>query len=251
MGFKHALATRDNDGGTRGEKNPKRHLWRLLGSRMFFFFSFHFLITNIILGTVLDYYTWLPLSCCKREPEGFFSYPTQLLPTYLPMTMVQNIDDDGGMISDMVWQQPDPSSGSSIARSCTWHAIVATYSSFHEVQSWVEGFKSPSTSSSRRSSFNSNSSNELVNQLLPPQTIRSSSSRHHSSTAVPPPSRTKPERWPAHERRSSGDSTTLSLQSTKHQQRPTPTSSQSQPIVSRGRPSFSSSQYLQTPSHYE
>jgi hypothetical protein len=111
-----------------------------------------------------------------------------------------------------------------------------------------KGSSPPSTSSSRRSSFNSNSSNEPV---LPPQTIRSSSSRHHSSTAVPPPSRTKPERRPAHERRSSGDSTALSLQSTQHKQhkqRPTPTSSQSQPAVSRGRPSLSSSQYLQTPS---
>ena len=106
----------------------------------------------------------------------------------------------------------------------------------------------PSTSSSRRGSFNSNSSNEFVNQLVPPPTTRSSS-HHHSSTAVPAPSRTKPERRPAHERRSSGDSTVLSLHSTQHQQRPTPTSSQSQPVVSRGRPSLSSSaQYLQTPS---
>ena len=90
--------------------------------------------------------------------------------------------------------------------------------------------------------FRSNSSNELVNQLLPPQTTRSSS-HHHSSTAVPPPSRTKPERRPTRERRSSDDST---LHSTQHQQRPTPTSSKSQPIVSRGRPSLPP-QYLQTP----
>ena len=103
----------------------------------------------------------------------------------------------------------------------------------------------PSASSSRRGSINS--SNELVNQLLPPQTTRSSS--HHSSTAVPPPSRTKPERRPTHERRSSDDSTVLSLHSTQHQQRPTPTSSKSQPVVSRGRPSLPAQyQYLQTPS---
>ena len=105
-----------------------------------------------------------------------------------------------------------------------------------------------STSSSRRGSFNS--SNELVNQLLPPQTTLtpSTSSRHHASTVIPPPSRTKPERRPTHERRSSGDSVALSLHSTQHQQRPTSTSSESQPAVSRGRSSLpSSSQYLQTP----
>jgi hypothetical protein len=108
-----------------------------------------------------------------------------------------------------------------------------------------KGSSPSSASSSRRGSFNS--SNELVTQLLPPQTTRSSSSRHHSSTAVPTPSRTKPERRPAHERRSSGDSTALSLHSTQHQQRPTPTSSKSQPVVSRGRPSLPA-QFLQTPS---
>ena len=105
------------------------------------------------------------------------------------------------------------------------------------------GSSPPSASSSRRGSLNS--SNELVNQLLPLQTTRSSS-RHHSSTAVPPPSRTKPERRPTNERRSSGDSTALSIHSTQHQ-RPTPTSSKSQPVVSRGRPSLPA-QYLQTPS---
>ena len=98
MGFKRALATRDNDGGNRGEKNPQETSTASLGQLyVFFFFSFHFLITNIILGTVLDNYTRLPLPRCKREPEGFFPYPTQLLPTYLHMTMVRNIDDDGGM----------------------------------------------------------------------------------------------------------------------------------------------------------
>ena len=107
-----------------------------------------------------------------------------------------------------------------------------------------KGSSPPSTSSSRRGSFNS--SNELVNQLLPPQTTRSSS-RHLSSTAVPPPSRTKPERRPTNERRSSGDSTALSLHSTQHQQRPSPSSSKSQPTVSRGRPSLPA-QFLQTPS---
>ena len=99
-------------------------------------------------------------------------------------------------------------------------------------------------SSSRRGSFNS--SNELVNQLLPPQTTRSSS-RHLSNTAVPPPSRTKPERRPTNERRSSGDSSALSLHSTQHQQRPSPSSSKSQSSVSRGRPSLPA-QFLQTPS---
>ena len=106
-----------------------------------------------------------------------------------------------------------------------------------------KGSSPPPASSSRRGSFNS--SIEPVNQLLPSQTT--SSSRHHSTTAVPPPSRTKPERRPTHERKSSGDSTALSLHSTQHQQRPTPTSSKSQPVVSRGRPSLPA-QYLQTPS---
>ena len=106
-----------------------------------------------------------------------------------------------------------------------------------------KGSSSPSASRSRRGSFNSN--NELVYQPLSPQTT-GSSSRHHSSTAVPPPSRTKPERRPTNERRSSGDSTALSLHSTQHQQRPSTTSSKSQ-SVSRGRPSLPS-QFLQTPS---
>ena len=103
--------------------------------------------------------------------------------------------------------------------------------------------KSPgpsSASSSRRGSFNS--SNEHVNQPLSPRT--STSSHHHASTTIPPTSHTKPERRPKYERRSSGDSATLSLHST---QRPTPTSLHSQPILSRGRPALPS-QYLQTPS---
>ena len=107
-----------------------------------------------------------------------------------------------------------------------------------------KGSRPPSASSSRRGSFNS--SNELVNQLHPPQMTRSSS-RNHSSTTLPPPSRTKPERRPTHERRSSGDSTALSLHSTQYQRRPSPTSSKSQPTVSRGRPSLPA-QFLQTPS---
>ena len=101
-----------------------------------------------------------------------------------------------------------------------------------------------STSSSRRGSFNS--SNELVNE---PWTTNASSTslHHHSTTAVPPTSHTKAERRLTHERRSSSGSTTHSLHSTQHQQRPIPTSSWSQPMVSRGRPALPS-QYLQTPS---
>jgi len=122
---------------------------------------------------------------------------------------------------------------------------------FMKGSSYNRRSKSPgpsSASSSRRGSFNS--SNERVNQLLPPQASRTSStsSRHHSSTTVPS-SRNKLEKQPTHERRSSGDSRTLSIHSTQHQQRPIPTSSWSQPTVSRGRPALpSSSQYLQTPS---
>jgi hypothetical protein len=124
-----------------------------------------------------------------------------------------------------------------------------------------------SASSSRRDSFNSSnhrvnqpllpqttgtsaSSNHRVNQPLLPQTTgTSASSRHHSSTTVPSLSRTKPERRPTHERRSTGDSRTVSNHATQHQQRPTPTHSRSQPVMSRGRPALPSSlQYLQTPS---
>ena len=110
--------------------------------------------------------------------------------------------------------------------------------------------KSPgSTSSSRRGSINS--SNERVNQLLPSTRTASTSSRHHSSSPVPLSSYSTPEKRSTQGRRFSGDSTTLSLHSTQHQQRPTPTTSWSQPTLSRGRPALpSSSQYLQAPSSW-
>ena len=129
-------------------------------------------------------------SSYHRPP--IFSYPTwssssQTLPQVLPMP-------------DLVHDMP----------------LLPPTAPFMKYNRGSKGSSPPSTSSSRRGSLNSNSSNEFVKNLVPPQTTRSS--RHHSSTAVPPLSRTKPERRPTNERRSSGDSTALSLHSTQHQQ---------------------------------
>ncbi|KAF8812523.1 hypothetical protein BYT27DRAFT_6425168 [Phlegmacium glaucopus] len=116
---------------------------------------------------------------------------------------------------------------------------------FMKGSSYTRSSKSPgpsSTPSSRPGSLHSSS--ERVNQLHPPQTTRTSS-RHHSSTAVPSSS----SKHPTHERRPSNDSRTLSLHSTQYQQQPIPTSSWSQPSLSRGGPALPSpSQYLQSPS---
>ncbi|KAF8165265.1 hypothetical protein B0H34DRAFT_231065 [Crassisporium funariophilum] len=103
------------------------------------------------------------------------------------------------------------------------------------------------SSGSRRGSFNS--SNERVDQV-PSQNPRT------SSAAKAPSNHATSSRGkrPTHERRSSGDSKDTSRSRTtqsQQQQRPAPTTSRSQPNLTRGRPPLPatmSPQYLQAPS---